>query len=65
MWKYWNKTGGKVWQLMISGVQKTLISGWYPIDILDIHLLDLVETWLFSAIFQVFYYLIFSLLISG
>jgi len=28
---------------------------WYPVDILDIRLLDSVKTWLFLAIFQVFY----------
>ena len=48
------------WQLMISGEQKALISGWYPwypypLDALDIRLLDLVETWLFSAVFLVSY----------
>jgi len=42
-------------QLMISGVQKALISRWYPFDILDIRLLDSVETWLFSAVSKVFY----------
>ena len=41
----------KGWQLMISDVQKALISDWNQIDI---RLLDLVETWLFSAIFQIF-----------
>jgi len=40
---------------MISGVQKALISGWYTVDILDVCLLDSVKTYLFSAIFQVFY----------
>jgi len=40
---------------MISGVQKALISRWYPVDILYIWFLNSVETWLFSAIFQVFY----------
>jgi len=44
----------KGWQLMISGVQKAMISGWYPVDILDIRMWYSVETWLFSAIFQVF-----------
>jgi len=39
----------------ISGVQKVLIYGWYPVDILDIQLLDSVGTWLFLAIFQGFY----------
>jgi len=29
-------------------------NSWYPVDILDIRLLDSVETWLFSAIFSVF-----------
>ena len=36
-------------QLMICGVQKSLISGWYPVDIRP---LDSVETWLFSSIFN-------------
>jgi len=38
---------------MISSVQKYLISGFCPVDILDIRLLDSVVTCLFSAIFQV------------
>jgi len=41
----------KGWQLMISGVQRP----WYPADILDIRMSHSVETWPFSAIFQVFY----------
>ena len=80
-------TDANGWHLMISGVQKTLISGWYPddildirllfgcypwypadirfvalwypadirFDILDIWLLDSIKTWLFSAIFHVYY----------
>jgi len=42
---------------MISGLQNALISGWYPVDMLDIKLLDSVETWLFPAIFRAIYYL--------
>jgi len=45
----------KRWQLMISGVQTALISGWYPIDILDTRLLKSVKTWVFQSIFQVLY----------
>ena len=45
----------RAWQFMICGGQKALISGLYPVDICDIQLLDSVETWMFSAIFQVFY----------
>jgi len=37
---------------MKTGVQKAFISGGYQVDI---RLLDPVNTWLFSAIFQVFY----------
>jgi len=40
---------------MTSGVQKASISGRYPVNILDIRMLDSVETWPFSSIFQVFY----------
>jgi len=41
--------------LMISGVQKPLISGWYLVDILDIRQLNSIKTWLFSEIFQVLF----------
>jgi len=35
-------------------VQKALISGWYPVIIPDIRLLDSVKTWLFLAILKFF-----------
>jgi len=55
----------KEWQLLISGEQKLLISGWYPVDILDIHVVDLIETCLFSAIFSRFLLSHLCPLISG
>jgi len=51
---YWKAQRAKGWQLMISGEQNGLISGWYLFDIIDIQLLDSVETSLFSSIFQVY-----------
>jgi len=35
----------KGWQLMISSVQKALISSWYPVDILDIRLISSWYPW--------------------
>jgi len=39
---------------MISGVQKALIFGWYPVNIFDIRVLNSVETWLFQQFFKFF-----------